>query len=241
MSADVARPARSTSSFTTRFVPAGLALIAGLTDITTFALLGGLFSAHITGDIVVLAAAAPAGSRVTIGTILAVPAFIVVAAITTVVAERFRDATARLISPLLAVQTVLLIAAGVVAVIGRTSAAPSPAAVAVALLAVSAMAVQNTLLHLSFAPSPTVAVMTGNLVAATVAGVQLLLRRDADAHARQMWRSTWPLLAGFVAGCIAGGVACAWIHEWAWLLPVAGSAILTAVAVIRRSTSRVAP
>ena len=43
-------------------IPAVLALLAGITDVTSWILLGGLFTAHVTGNLVLVAADSVTGT-----------------------------------------------------------------------------------------------------------------------------------------------------------------------------------
>jgi Protein of unknown function (DUF1275) len=64
-------------------LPTVLSLIAGSCDIITFIGLGGLFTAHITGNLVVLIARVVAGDHAPISYILSVPVFVAALALTT--------------------------------------------------------------------------------------------------------------------------------------------------------------
>ncbi|GGL92468.1 YoaK family protein [Nakamurella endophytica] len=212
-------------------LPLLLSIVAGLTDVTTFVLLGGVFSAHITGNLVVLAADLATGRPVGATTVLAVPFFVAIAAVVTALAARSARPPSWWVTPLLAAQCVFLAAAGTVSTVFDASASPhGAAAIVTGLLAVAAMAVQNALLHVAFTASPSTAVMTGNVVEATVSGIRVLVGRPGQASAdRAAWRRTWPLIAGFLAGCLAGAAACWAMHDPGWVLPVA-AALAVAVA-----------
>ncbi|GAA2888135.1 hypothetical protein Acy02nite_81690 [Actinoplanes cyaneus] len=193
-----------------------LSLIAGLADCLGWTLLHGSFTAHITGNLVVVAADAARGRSVPAATLLAIPAFILVTAAATLLSVRVRgELTVQ--RRLLSGQTVLLIAA-----------AASGSGTATLLTAVCAMAVQNVLLHLLFSPAPSTAVMTGNVVAATIAVVRLAATRDDRPAAAAAFGNAWPLLAGFTIGCVAAGIAATALAGRAWLLPAAVSLATTA-------------
>jgi hypothetical protein len=103
----------------------------------------------------------------------------------------------------------------------------SLAALLVGMFSVTAMAVQNALLHLVRKQAPSTAVMTGNIVVSTLALIDMTLDRGSDrSDAIDKWKATWPLLAGFLAGCIAGATAVSLSHDLAWLLPAVASLIL---------------
>src|SRR5215468_4374582 len=69
-----------------------LSATAGAVDVVGFLSLGGLFTAHITGNIVVLAAHYLTGKFSAVGPLLAVPVFIVVLATVTLVSDVFQRA-----------------------------------------------------------------------------------------------------------------------------------------------------
>ena len=60
------------------WLPVTLSITAGAVDVIAFLALGGLFTAHITGNLVVVAAHYATGAFSQTGPILAVPVFIVV-------------------------------------------------------------------------------------------------------------------------------------------------------------------
>jgi uncharacterized membrane protein YoaK (UPF0700 family) len=65
-------------------LPAVLGMTAGAVDVTGFLALGGLFTAHITGNLVILAAHYITGSFGEIAPLLSVPVFVVVLGVITV-------------------------------------------------------------------------------------------------------------------------------------------------------------
>ena len=216
-------------------LPAALSFIAGVTDVTSWLLLGGLFTAHITGNLVVLAADAVTRTPPHLAAVLALPAFVVITVLATRVARRFGEHRARTRRALLGAQAVLLVAAAVLSFAGEASSAPNGSlAPAIGLCAVCAMASQNAYLHLVPAKAYTTAVMTGNLVAATIAGADLLASRGASPEARARWSGSWPLLAGFVGGCLVGAAASTLFGDHAAVVPAVLAAALFCATAFRR-------
>jgi hypothetical protein len=77
----------------TKLLPFVLSVTAGSVDIISFLGLGGLFTAHITGNIVVLAGKLVAGEQAPAAYLIAVPMFMVALALTKLLAaglERIR-------------------------------------------------------------------------------------------------------------------------------------------------------
>lgn len=201
-------------------IPAALAVIAGVTDVTSWLLLGGFFSAHVTGNLVVIAADVVRGTLPDLASILAVPVFIVATLAATLVARRFGAHTPATNRLLLGVQAVFLIAAAVLSFTAQASAHPkSGIAVLIGMLAVCAMAAQNAYLHLVPDRALSTAVMTGNLVAATIAVTDIVRSRGTDQQGLQRWMQTWPLLAGFIGGCLVGAAGATLFGDHAAVLP----------------------
>jgi len=59
-----------------RYLAAALAVIAGMVDLMSFMNLDGIFTAHVTGNLVILTALAIEGRHAKLGQTLAVPVFI---------------------------------------------------------------------------------------------------------------------------------------------------------------------
>src|SRR5262252_207871 len=57
-------------------LPPLLSVIAGMVDLTGFLTLGNVFTAHITGNLVVIAALVVRGGRINVTQILAIPVFV---------------------------------------------------------------------------------------------------------------------------------------------------------------------
>jgi uncharacterized membrane protein YoaK (UPF0700 family) len=127
-----------------RLLPLVLSLIAGSCDIIGFIGLGGLFTAHITGNLVVLAARLVAGESAPLSYLISVPVFILVLGLTRLLVnglERFGVPSLR---PLLLLQLLLLggFLASCVAV-GSPVDPNAVTAIVAGMLGVSAMAVQT--------------------------------------------------------------------------------------------------
>src|SRR3954463_9911218 len=79
--------ARPTLSAAGWLLPAVLSTTAGAVDVIGFLALGGLFTAHITGNVVIVAAHYVTGGFSQIGPLLAVPVFMVVMGVVTLVSN----------------------------------------------------------------------------------------------------------------------------------------------------------
>ena len=74
------------SSLCAQLLPGVLSLVAGSTDVISFLGLGGLFTAHITGNLVILAAHVVAGEAAQVAPMLSVPVFMLVLGLTKLLA-----------------------------------------------------------------------------------------------------------------------------------------------------------
>ena len=212
-------------------LPTVLSLIAGSADAIGFMGLGGLFTAHVTGNLVVLAAHVVAGMNASVATMLSVPVFVVVVGLTRLLAgvlERVRVAP---LGPLLLVQLLLLSGFLFLCVKAGPRIDPNTAnAIVAGMFGVSAMAVQNALVQVSLKGSPATAVVTTNLVRLTMDLGEMLFGRDpiATARARERAKHTWPAIAGFVIGCGLGAACEAAAGPWSLALPT-GLALIALV------------
>src|SRR6266550_5767741 len=206
-----------------------LSTTAGAVDVVGFLALGGLFTAHITGNVVIVAAHYVTGGFSQIGPLLAVPVFMAVMGLVTLASSAIARAGSSPLRQLLWLQTALLFGFLLLGVwFGRFDNADSSMAVLAGMLGVSAMATQNVLGKLALKGAPSTAVMTTNITQLTVDLVTLARRRgnaDELAKARSRARMTFPCIVGFVVGCAAGAVLEVKLGFWALALPVVLSAL----------------
>jgi uncharacterized membrane protein YoaK (UPF0700 family) len=203
-------------------LPALLSTMAGAVDVIGFLALGGLFTAHITGNLVVLAAHYITGRFGEIAPLLSVPMFVVVLGIVTLVFVRKPIQIAR--RALLVLQAVLLacfLGFGV-----RFGPFPDPnngMAVFVGMLGVAAMATQNGLVRLALPGAPTTAVMTTNLTQLTIDLATLARRHGERNHVAQVRHHagmTSLSVIGFAVGLALGAVLEIHFGLWSLILPV---------------------
>jgi uncharacterized membrane protein YoaK (UPF0700 family) len=213
-------------------IPTLLSVIAGMVDLTGFLSLGNLFTAHITGNLVVVGALVVRGGRINPAQILAIPVFILTVAATWLLAWASGRRRLSLLRLLLLVQFLLLTCVLIFSVITKPSANPHGLmAVITAMIAVSAMACQFALLRLALPVAPSTAVMTGNLTNTVLSlldkqsRTQPLMAGDAERLTGSLH-----LLVGFFGGCVVAAAAVTYLGDWAWSFPV----VLAGVAIALR-------
>jgi uncharacterized membrane protein YoaK (UPF0700 family) len=205
-----------------------LSVTAGCTDVIGFLGLNGLFTAHITGNLVILAAHVVARDPAIFSYILSVPVFMAALLLTRLFAGALDRAGIVTLRPLLLLQLLLLVGFLVVCVSAGPSNDPNamPAIIA-GMCGVAAMAVQNALVQISISGAPSTAVMTTNLTRFMLDLGAVLVGSDqaAVAKARKGAAHTLPVIVGFAAGGGLGAACEAEFGLWSLVLPT-GLALL---------------
>jgi len=183
----------------------GLAFIAGYVDTVGFVALFGLFTAHVTGNFVLIGSVLARSSGSVLLKLLVFPAFIAAVALTRLIVlwieRKHRDA----LIPLLLLQFALL---GGFAVLGFVASpiggAEETLAIWAGISGAAAMGVQNAAARLVLPSLAPTTVMTGNVTQLVIDGVDLA-RGAGDAATRtRSAKFFWPIVA-FAGGAIGGG------------------------------------
>jgi uncharacterized membrane protein YoaK (UPF0700 family) len=169
--------------------------------------LDGLFTAHITGNLVILAAHMVSGGAAPLAPMLSVPIFVIALGLARLGAAGLDAIGVASLRPLLLLQFLLLLGFLTLCVAaGPRLDAQAAIAIVAAMLGVSAMAVQNAMVHVSLRGAPSTAVMTTNITLLAIDLVNMLVAQDPNdvAQARSRARHTWPAVVGFAIGCTLG-------------------------------------
>jgi uncharacterized membrane protein YoaK (UPF0700 family) len=208
-----------------------LALIAGYVDTVGFIALFGLFTAHVTGNFVLIGAEVSGVGQGVLLKLLAFPSFIAGIAISSVLFKFLeRNHSADAASALYLLQAVLLAAFLVTGWLAAPITDTSAAIVLVCgVLGTMAMGVQNArgrLLQTTGLPNT---VMTGNVTQVVLDVIELIHRGTHGGHAQQVserLRWTFAAMGGFAAGAIIGALLYVRFSFIALALPVAVLLIL---------------
>jgi uncharacterized membrane protein YoaK (UPF0700 family) len=212
-------------------LPPLLSVIAGMVDLIGFFKLGSIFTAHVTGNLVLAAAAAVHGGPWNLAQALAIPVFMGAVAAAWLIARTSNLHGVALARLLLVIQFLLLLAVLVLSVTMAPSADPHGLMAGIAvMIAVCAMAFQYALLRLAFAKVVSTAVMTGNLTNAVLSLMELIPpRQPLMAVDRERLKSSLRLLVGFLVGCLVAAVALPILGDWVWSIPTALAAFSIAL------------
>src|SRR3974390_321487 len=208
-----------------------LSVIAGMVDLTGFFTLGNIFTAHITGNLVVAAAAAVHGGPWNLAQALAIPVFMLAVAAAWLVARASSLHGTALTRLLLVIQFLLLGAVLVFCVTTEPSANPHGLMAGIAVMvAVCAMAFQYALLHLALPKAVSTAVMTGNLTNAVLSLMEMLSPQQPlmTVDRGRLKRSLY-LLIGFLVGCLVAAAAISMLGDLGGRMPTAQAAVAIAV------------
>ena len=217
-----------------------LSLIAGSTDVIGFLGLNGLFTAHITGNLAVLAAHVVAGDPTIFSYVLSVPVFMVVLFLTRLLAGGLEQAGISTLRPLLLLQLFFLAAfLSICVVAGPWRDADAILAVIAGMCGVAAMAVQNALVQISLTNTPATSVMTTNVTRFTMDVGEVLVGRDhaKAVQARSRAIQTFPVILGFATGCVLGATGEAAAGLWSLALPTGLALVAFGIASTDRSSS----
>jgi uncharacterized membrane protein YoaK (UPF0700 family) len=197
-----------------------LAFTAGFVDTAGFVALFGLFTAHVTGNFVLIGATLAAGGLGILAKLLALPTFVVAVALARAFVLRCERRGAGAARPLLAAQAFLLalfLAVGLAA--APVLNADAPLAVLAGIAGVAAMGVQNAASRTVFATLSPTTVMTGNVTQVVMDVVDLASSR-AEPATRARLTKMWPPVAAFALGAVGGAVGFASAGFWCLLVPI---------------------
>ena len=199
----------------------GMGFLAGWVDTLGFIALFGLFTAHVTGNFVLIGVALADASKASILLkFLAFPAFVAGVAVTRLLVLALEARQRSPMRPTLLLQLALLcgfMLCGLLA--APIGAAVTPMAMAAGLLGTAAMGVHSAASRLLLTQLAPTSMMTGNVTQLVIDGVDFL-RGAGGATAAKCGKFFWPV-AGFGVGAIGAAFAYLAFGFWALLAPIA--------------------
>ncbi len=214
-------------------VAALLSFNGGFVDTAGFLGFQGLFTAHVTGNFVTLAATLVMGTHGVEAKLLALPEFVLVVGLARMAGSFLRARQWPVLPILLAAKVCFLLAFFVLAVVlGPFPDSDAPVALITAFMGIAGMAVQNGLQRVHFPSIPPTTLMTGNTTQAVLDAVDLVGGASDDAAAvRGRLVRTLRSIIWFASGCAVAAVLYYWTGLWCLAVPVAVGA---ATAILRK-------
>jgi uncharacterized membrane protein YoaK (UPF0700 family) len=206
--------------------PALLSLTAGYADTSGFLALKGLFTSHVTGNFVTLGAALVFGTSGALAKTLALPVFCLAVFLARLLAFRLQASGRPVLRRLLQLQVLLLIlVAALAAGCGPFDDADAAPALAVGMILVAAMAIQNAAHRTRLVNMPPSTIMTGTTtqIMIDLAGIVHGVSPEMAAATRARFKQLTLSVVVFAAGCGVAALLYAEVSSWCFcVLPVLG-------------------
>jgi len=204
----------------TRQLGIGLGLIAGFVDTLGFVALFGLFTAHVTGNFVLIGSELARHSHGVLIKFLAFLAFVVSVAFTRIFVIWLERHSVPPLRPIFLLQLILLIGFMTLGSLALPlSNAESSLALLAGMLGAAAMGVQNASSRLVLNQLTPTTVMTGNVTQLVIDVVDILRGAADELVRKRSIKFLWPIVA-FATGAIFGGLGYVHFHFFALLLPI---------------------
>ncbi len=195
-----------------------LTFLAGYCDTVTFVHMKGIFSAHVTGNFVLFAAALSRGvTAEDYLKLLTFPVFILAVALATIVyvnSEKAGQETRKTTG----LCRILSLMAGLLMIASALSFIKSaPADIAITMIVVLAMGLQNALHH--FIPGTMTTVMTGTVMNTVARLTRKVMKVDLEPAAAASVNTLWLILL-FGSGCLLAAFSAQYLNYLS-LIPAA--------------------
>jgi len=191
-----------------RLLPVWLGFAAGFVDTLGFVALFSFFTAHVTGNFVVVGSELSQPMHGVIAKLLALPMFMISVAAARLYGRSLDRRERSTAAPLLILEAIFLI---VFMALGLFAApitdADAPIAILTAMTGVVAMGIQNAASRTVFASYSPTTVMTGNVTQLVIDAVDLMGGGpEATLHpVRARFMRFWPPVLAFAVGAACGG------------------------------------
>jgi uncharacterized membrane protein YoaK (UPF0700 family) len=216
-------------------VPLLLSFNGGYVDTAGFLALQGLFTAHVTGNFVTLAAALAFGTSGVLTKLLALPVFCAVVMVTRLVSHGLPGRNWAVLPTMLTVKILLLLVGTVLAItLGPFKNGDSASAMVTGLVLVAAMAIQNAAHRIHLGNTPPSTLMTGTTTQFMIDVADAL--RGLPPETRDVTRGRMRAMGSAIALFALGAALAALLfhHVGMWCFAVAPAvALATRIAATR--------
>jgi uncharacterized membrane protein YoaK (UPF0700 family) len=222
--------ARETAASRMEFPAAVLSFIAAFVDTCVFIGLFGLFTAHVTGNFVLIGAQLVTNEGDLLAKLLALPEFMVAVGGAVLLARLLRRHGHNALPVLLGVEMLLLLMTVATAVVLKPpTTGEDGSTLLIGMLASFAMGLQNALMRLELAFLPPSTVMTVTVTQTVIDAVNLMVERessDARTLTSTRFKRTLPSIAAFFLGAAGGAYGYFVSGFFSLLLPAGLCALL---------------
>jgi uncharacterized membrane protein YoaK (UPF0700 family) len=204
-------------------VAALLSFNGGFVDTAGFLGLQGLFTAHVTGNFVTLAATLVEGTHGVIAKLIALPEFVIIVALARMLGAAMRMRELPALRWLLLAKVLFLLIFFVLAVaLGPFPDSDAPAALVTGFAGVAGMAIQNAVQRVHYASMPPTTLMTGNTTQAVIDAVDILSGAAASTSTNVLERfgRTIRGVIWFAVGCALSAALFYFVGFWCLAAPV---------------------
>jgi uncharacterized membrane protein YoaK (UPF0700 family) len=212
------------SAISPLWMACALSAVAGMADSAGFILLDGLFVAHVTGNFVLIGAAAVRGSSGILSKILTLPAFFFGVVFARLGGKNIKvRSDAVQLSILLAAEAAMLFFIAAIGYLMTPGSNSDPLIVSsLGCVGAFAMGIQNAVGRLHLAQLPASTVMTVNAAQFAIDAVDVgLSRLESDAHrkARQRLQNVGRMITSFACGALSGAIGAMHLKFFVLLIP----------------------
>ena len=208
------------SPFRASALATSLSFVAGYVDTVGFVALFGLFTAHVTGNFVLIGAELAHSSGNVLLKLLVFPAFVIAVAATRIAVTEMERRGRSSVRPVLGLQAALLsgfmLAGWFASPVIRSDTA---LAMFAGFLGAAAMGVQNAASKLVFPSLTATTVMTGNVTQLVIDAVDLMRGVGGESVRKRSVRFVLPILT-FASGAVVGAFGYVYFGFPTLLLPV---------------------
>lgn len=200
-----------------------LSFVAGYVDTLGFVALFGLFTAHVTGNFVLIGSELAHPVYGITLKLLAFPAFILAVVVARLVTLGYERRNASPLKPLLLFQAILFTLFLVAGVMASPIKNPdAPMTIVAGLLGAAAMGIQNAQGRLTLASLVPTTIMTGNVTQLIIDVTDCFhpVASELRTKARERIGKMLPAILAFTVGTIAGALGYVAFSFWCLLLPI---------------------
>jgi uncharacterized membrane protein YoaK (UPF0700 family) len=218
-------------------LPTVLSFTAGYVDTAGYLALQGLFTAHVTGNFVTIAAALAFGTSGVVTKLSALPVFCAVVMLTRLVSYRLPGGERGVLPAVLSLKLILLVIGAALAICwGPFANGDSWMAWVTGMVLVAAMAVQNAAQRIHLGATPPSTIMTGNTTQIMIDLADWIHGLPADRRARTLTRlqQMSKAVASFAIGAAMAALLFGTVRMWCF-------AVAPAAAVLARLAANSMP